>query len=282
MIIRYKGSETISCFAADQIKEASFSLLPKDSRPIFLHIGKKLWITLSNDELNENIFTIARLLNSSIDIVKDKKERISIARIFLKAGTKSLSSTAFDQAFEYLDSGLNLLDEQDCWKTDYKLSQKLHNALAKSSYCIANYSKMNSVIDRILKHTDTPLELVSSYSLKIKYYNDVSKFDDGISTALIILNQLGECINIHQSESVTVAEIEKTKRMFEGFYHDSSPDIKTMEDKHLLSIMVILGNMLHSCYFAKPQLLLIASRKFLLNINYRCFFNISLHVIYIK
>ena len=199
-------------------------------------------------------------------------ERANVAKIFLEAGTKSLTSTAFDQAFKYLDTGLNLLD-QDCWKLYYKLSQSLHDNLATASYCIVNYSKMNLVIDSILKHTTSTLELVPSYSLKIKYYNDTKNYDDAISTALNILDQLGEYINIDQSDSMTATEIAKAKSLFKSIYHGRSSDLQPMEDKLLLSVMMILGNMLHSCFFFKPELLCLASCKYFLKHKLVLYFN---------
>ena len=43
---------------------------------------------------------------------------------------------------------------------------------------------MNLIIDEIIKNTTSTLELVPSYSLKIKHHNDMHKFEDAIYTAL--------------------------------------------------------------------------------------------------
>ena len=104
MIVQHNGSD-IYRFAHSQMQSAACKLLPEDPRHIHLYIGKKLWALCSENDLNENVFVIAKLLHSARDLITDGKERLQVAGLFLLAGNKASASTAFTQAFEYLKAG---------------------------------------------------------------------------------------------------------------------------------------------------------------------------------
>jgi len=96
MIVQYKMSETVYCFSHDQIKEVSYSLLPKDSTKILLYMGLKLWKLLTSEELEENIYTVAKLLCHGIDLVDDQGKRFKMAELFMQAGNKGTWNNSFN------------------------------------------------------------------------------------------------------------------------------------------------------------------------------------------
>ena len=104
MIAQQNGSDRYR-FVHDQIQIAAFKLLPEDPSQIYLHIGKKLWRLYSEKELDENIFLVVHLLHNAIDLITGQDECVRVARLFLEAGEKALTSTAFTQAFGHLESG---------------------------------------------------------------------------------------------------------------------------------------------------------------------------------
>lgn len=102
-----------------------------------------------------------------------------------------MSSTAFTQAFEYLETGIKLLSN-DCWNTPCDLWLELYEAAAKASYCISNYAVMDNIIDSICKHAVSSLHMAQLYSLKIKHFNDNRQFEDAVTTAVHLLDMLDE------------------------------------------------------------------------------------------
>ena len=74
MISQCKGSNTMYHFVHDNIQEAAFSLLPRNPKPLYLCIGKKLLTLFSKEELHENIFVDVHLLHNLIDMVQDQEE----------------------------------------------------------------------------------------------------------------------------------------------------------------------------------------------------------------
>jgi len=253
MIIQSKGSEIMYHFAHDNIQEAAYSLLPDNPEIMLFYIGKKLWTLLAKRELHENIFTVAKFINSGADMVKDKEERSRIVRLFIVAGDKAMKSTAFHQSFEYFEAGRRLLGE-DYWDKYYDLTLELHDKTAKSAYCVSSNEKMNAILDEISKHASSPLHLVKSYSLKIKYYNDGRRFEDAINIAIHFLALLGERIVDGRCESLTTSDVSNLKKILSEMSVEKIIE-KKMVDDNVSSTLMILDDILYSCYFSNPQLL---------------------------
>ena len=87
-------------------------------------------------------------MNTAPAIVNDSKERTKMAELFLKAGEKSNSLTAFKSASIYFANGMKLLKESD-WKENYELSLKLYSVASEVAYCQMNYSLMDEIIEYV-------------------------------------------------------------------------------------------------------------------------------------
>jgi len=131
MIRKYERSDTYYRFVHDKVQEATYSLLPKDPSKLLHYIGQKLCVVLNEEELSENIFIVAKLLYSDIDVVKCERERLYIAELSAKAAEKSMAITAFKDAYKFSTNGIKLLGTC-CWSSQYDLSLKLYYLAAKS------------------------------------------------------------------------------------------------------------------------------------------------------
>ena len=99
------GNSKTYRFAHDLMQMAASSLLPEDPREIFLHINKNLCAVYSHNELDGNIFVVTHLLHNSADLVSDQTEHLKSSELFLQACNEAITSTAFTQAFKYLEAG---------------------------------------------------------------------------------------------------------------------------------------------------------------------------------
>ena len=157
-----------------------------------------------------------------------------------------MSSTAFDKAFCYFESGIDLLGE-DSWGTRYDFCLKLYINAAKSAYCNRNYVRMNEFIEQISKNASSLLDLVTPYILLIRMYNDKRMFQYAISTTISLVDKLGE--TIESDPSIISMQIEETKDLLIGSIKDILKT-KEMKDTRLLSIMETLNAIVYSIYFS--------------------------------
>ena len=142
----------------------------------------------------------------------------------------------------------------DCWELDYNLSLELHNAKAKSAFCLLNDTSLSDCMEAILKNASSVLHTVQIHSLKIKYYSEKLKFQDSLGTAVCILNKIGENIDYSESKAMSYLEAVKGSYLFHTESHHEISEFKEMEDEYKLATMAILHDILPSLYFIKPQL----------------------------
>ena len=99
---------------------------------------------------------------------------------------------------------------------------------------------MNSLISQIFKNANSILDLVIPYLLLIRICSNKRIFSNALRNALIILNKLGENMDLNQSITPSKSEILGTKKIV-GESMDSILELKEMDDIKLLSIMEILN-----------------------------------------
>ena len=211
MITQYKCSNTLYHFTHDNIKEAALSLVPQNDN-ISLYMGIKLLTLLSEEELDRQIFTVANLLLGANRLSYSDSSKV--VELFIQAGERALSLTAFENAFQYFEAGLNLLGA-NCWdNNNYDLTLKLYNNAAKSAFGMQKDAIMNKIIDVVLINATSPIHLTDIYSLKIMRFNEKMQFKDAIGAVMFILNELGEKIDQSMyNHATSTSAIERVKRL---------------------------------------------------------------------
>jgi len=238
IITQYKGSDTIYRFAHDSVQQAAFSLLPNNAKEIFLYIGKKLWRLSSTKDIDEIIFVVANLFHNAVDIIIDQEESSEMANIFLLAGEKAMTCTAFKEAYRYLEIGIKLLGLQS-WESQYALTLKLHDTATKAAFSAGKYVAMIKLVDTIHENVETALHLVNSFILKMKFYDDERNFEATLSTARIILDKLGESLYL---KPLTESDMIRTKSLIIGKSDDEICSMKTMQNDLMIETLRVLDS----------------------------------------
>merc|ERR1719469_385650 len=86
-------------------------------------------------------------------------------------------------------------------------------------------------------------------------------YEDAISTAVRILNKLGEEICLDQNESTIASIILQTKSLANGTSIKKILNMTEMDDDSLLSVMEILNTILFSCYYINPYLAVVVCAR---------------------
>ena len=184
VITQQKMNNSIYKFAHDQIQQAAFfSITKKNDKKIFWSIGQKLLISFPIQELDDNIFVVARLLFHSVSLASDENGRLEIASLLMQAGKKAMPSNALEQSHECFCNGKHLLG-RECWKNHYDLTLELHNLTAKSAFCVSDYATMNVIIEEISQNVASKLHKIQSCSLQIKQCIGKRRFEKAISSGI--------------------------------------------------------------------------------------------------
>jgi len=86
-----------------------------------------------SEQREDKIFDIVNQLNFATSLISDRSEKDELAEFNLIAGNKAKASVAFQPAFNYLQTGINLLGE-NCWLAQYNVSLQLHQEAAEAAY----------------------------------------------------------------------------------------------------------------------------------------------------
>lgn len=241
-------------FVHDQIQQSAYSLIPEYEREqVHLQIGRKLWTSLSPDDLNLNAFLVVNQLRLGAKLVDDCDERIRLALFLLRAGELATASSAFLSAADYLHLGISLLDKRTRWRDHYELTLNLYNAAAEIEYCNGNFITMDGIIDEILLNArakcDKGRALVASiYSLGSR--NELQK---AIDLGLKVLESLGERFPPRPSLVSVVFEMVKTKRMLRRFSNEKILNLHLLRAPQKQAAMRIMNLMFAYCLNGRPM-----------------------------
>jgi len=121
-------------FVHDRIQQAAYSLIADRDQPIVhRQIGQMLLQNTPSEQREDKIFDIVNQLNFATSLISDRSEKDELAEFNLIAGNKAKASVAFQPAFNYLQTGINLLGE-NCWLAQYNVSLQLHQEAAEAAY----------------------------------------------------------------------------------------------------------------------------------------------------
>ncbi len=241
-------------FAHDRIQQAIYSLIPDNKKDeLHLQIGQLLLEEIDEEKKEKYLFDITNHLNAGINLIHDKKERLKLCKLNLQSGIKAKETSAFTLSFEYLKSGIELL-ENDAWKNDYDTTLKLYALAGEIAYLNGDFKKMNDNIKIVLDNATNLLDKVKSYEIRILAYKAENKLLDSINTALEFLEQVGEKFPKNPKMHHVMADLVKTKLKLRGKDNEYLSNLPMMTDENKIAAMRIIADIASSSYWATPTL----------------------------
>ncbi len=120
----------------------------------------------SQDEQEAKIFLIANHLNSGRESIRHPWQQNELAALNLTAGKKAKAAAAYEPAFRYFQSGLELLPE-DAWEQQYELALTLHVEAAEAAYLSGDFQQMEHLTALVLRWAKAPLDRVRAYEVML-------------------------------------------------------------------------------------------------------------------
>lgn len=244
-------------FVHDTIQQSAYSLIPEADRPAFhLEIGRKLWASLSPDDVELNIFLIVHQLSLGMDLMDDEDERYRMALLCLGAGERSTVSSAFQVAASYLNTGISLLAKaKRHWRDQYHISITLFNAAAEVEYCNANHDRTDYLVGQVLLHARCFKDKLQAYTTQIYSVGSRGEFAKAIGIGLKVLKELGYTFPSKVNTFHIVASLMKTRRMLKKNKLDQDIlDLPRMVDGDHLAVARLLNILFNYTNHASPEL----------------------------
>jgi predicted ATPase len=242
-------------FVHDRIQESAYSLIPLHEREqIHLEIGRKLWSSMSEADLDAHAHVVVKQLRLGVRLMTDPAERELLSALLLRAGEMAAKASAHVTAQEYVSLGIELLDARH-WRDQYELSLALFNAASEIEYCLANFERMDALVEVIMGNSRGTKDKIRAQTARIYSLGSRNQLEKAIDVGLETLkNFLGETIPSRPSAVSIVVELWKTKRLLRQHSDASIMSLPAMDEFKTLSSIRIMCLLLMYGVLGRPNL----------------------------
>jgi predicted ATPase len=249
----------------DKIQEAAFTLLSEEELQVLkLRLGKILFEECQPAELERNLFTVANLLSVDREDPESlpRQKPVEVAKLFLRAGVKTIENSAFEQAANYLMKGVALLPS-DHWSANYELSLELYSTAAEADYCGGNFESMREYCNEVIRQKDRPLiDKRRVYNALIDSTGAAVGHPEAIAICRDLLSKLGvkfpkRAVTLHVLGGIV--KVKSTLKKTTS--HELISTLPTMTDESKQWTMFLLNKFVTFAYLVKSDLLPLAIFK---------------------
>ncbi len=258
-------------FLHDRVQQAAYSLILEEHKQLtHLTIGRLLLQTIDKTQQDGRIFEIVNQLNSGIALITSSAERQQYAQLNWQAGRKAKESTAYDSALHYFNQAIQLFVANPKESTGNRDQiYRLYEDAAEAALLNSDFQQMETLIEAVLQRTDSLLEQVKVYEIKLQAYQVQNQQVQAIAVGRNILQKLG----INLPESATSLEIqqevEQTLAALSDHKIATLADLPQMQDENALAAVKIMTSLVPSIHQAAPQLFpLVVCKKVRLSLQY--------------
>jgi PAS domain S-box-containing protein len=249
-------------FVHDRIQQAAYSLIPDYAKQeLHLKIGRLLLQNIPLAEREERIFEIVNQLNFGLDLLDQSSDKKELAELNLTAGRRAKTATAYEPAFNYFQTGLNLLGA-DSWQTDYALTLALYSEAAETAYLTGSFEAMNHLTETILQRAANILDKVKAYEINISARGGQNQAAEAINAALECLEQL---LGLTFPQAPTPADVQQGLQAMmtklAGKNIEDLRDLPLMTDPHSQAAATILSLVGAVAYRTDIRLAILMSLK---------------------
>jgi PAS domain S-box-containing protein len=256
-------------FLHDRVQQAAYALIDKSQKQaVHLQIGRNLLEKSSLEQQSDRLFEIIDHLNQGLELVTARSERTEIARLNLMAGQKAKAATAYEAAFKYFTTGLQLLDTKS-WQSEYNLTLALYSEAAEAAYLQGRFDEMKQLVEVVLDRAKSVIDKVQVYDSRIQRYLSQGNLKSALKTGLEALKLLGIDLIENPSQVDIQRELESTAALIAEREIKDLINLPEMAAPEALAAMSILSNMGSAAFITLPALwILITCKTINLLINY--------------
>ncbi|MBD1844542.1 AAA family ATPase, partial [Cyanobacteria bacterium FACHB-63] len=256
-------------FLHDRVQQAAYALIDESQKQlVHLQIGRNLLEKTSPEQRSDRLFTIVDHLDQGTELVTAQLERTEIARLNLTAGRKAKAATAYEAAFKYFTTGLQLLDTKS-WQSEYDLTLALYSEAAEAAYLQGCFDEMEQLVEVVLARAKTVVDKVQVYDSRIQGYLSQGNLKEALKTGSEALKLLGIDLIENPSQADIQRELESTATLLAQREIENLINLPEMTAPEPLAAMSILASMRSAAFIRSPALfMLITCKAVNLSINY--------------
>jgi predicted ATPase/signal transduction histidine kinase len=167
-------------FSHDRIQQAAYQLTPEiDRKAMHAKIGRLLLERTKTEHLNDILFDVVNHLNIA-DYPEKISDRIHLAELNLRAGTKAKLSSAYESALRYLKTGIELLPSESLWPEFYSLVYNLHLETAEVMSAVSNFKEAEQLFQKAVECANSAYDKGIAYDKYSIFLQSTGRAYDGL------------------------------------------------------------------------------------------------------
>ena len=241
-------------FASESFQSLLYRTIPSsENSHQHLIIGRNLVRNLSQQELEENYYTVLRQFHLGSESITDQSERYSIAALCLRATELAVHNGDFQSASLYVDFGVCLL-RNNCWKDEYELSLALYNACAEIAYSDSKFERVKSLVQSVLENARCFRDTLRARASRIYVLSSQYKIPEAVEESLAVLAELGEPLPPNPKTRQVLFQFMATQRLLKGKTNEIILRMPCMTNSDKIAASQILNLAFPSTYRSRPLL----------------------------
>ncbi|NJL39579.1 MAG: AAA family ATPase, partial [Leptolyngbyaceae cyanobacterium SM1_4_3] len=241
-------------FVHDRVQQVAYSLIPDSTKQAtHLLIGQLLLRDTPAADREQKLFDIVNQLNQGRALITAQLERDELAQLNLQAARKARSSVAYQSAFNYFQTGLDLL-RNDSWQQQYDLTLALCIGACESAYLIGDIEEMKRLAETVLQNSKKLIDKAKIYEIKVEALVSRNQPLEALNTALEVLELLGITFSDEAGESELNEALMETQRLLIGKQPEDLINLPAMTEPTNRIAMRILTHASYPSFIANPTL----------------------------
>ncbi|MBS1992756.1 MAG: AAA family ATPase [Cyanobacteria bacterium SZAS LIN-3] len=233
-------------FLHDRIQQAAYALIPPANRiSEHLRIGRILINQSTEQSIEADLFEIVSQWNLGSSLIESAAEKVELARLNLRAGSKAIRNTAYISAMQYLHAGLSLLDSSEAADRS-ALVFDLKLALAECLWLSGSLTESADQCQKLLASSEGHRERAVVYRLLAELAVCAGDLVASAGHALRGLELLGITASLHPEREEVMLEYEAIWAKIGDRSIDSLHELPLLTQPDMLAAMDILQSLYSS------------------------------------
>jgi len=257
---------SVYSFTHDSLRSAVYNLIPPvEQKLLHKKIGTSMMKKVGVLD-PANVLIAADQMNLCHNYVTlSPHERINIARLQLLAGKHSMSTSSFEAARLYFESGVSLLGNDD-WHSNYSLTLELYEMSALVEFINGNENSdsiLQKRLESIFRFARRFEDAFNANILQIKLLGSRGNYSNAIRKCLDVLSQLGESFPEQIDWTLAESCVAELKNITATLTKDHICQYPKMTDQSKLTAMKFMNLITLYAVAHKPMLMPIVSNRML-------------------
>ncbi|MEO0534038.1 MAG: AAA family ATPase [Cyanobacteria bacterium P01_A01_bin.123] len=248
------STQWIYRFLHDRVHQAAYSLVTADQRAsIHARLGQLLLAQTPDERRSDVIFDVVNQLNAGMAVARTIIDRATLIQLNLEAAQKAKRAAAYDPAFNYTNSGLALITEQD-WDIDYPLTLAIHQEAAEVAYLTGRFEASDGLTQQLLHRAQSHFDSAAAYDIQIRTRIAQKQLADAIAIGLETLKLFSIDLPGTPTQAAVGEALFTTAQLLASRDITDLGNLPQMSDPQALTAMQVMGRMASSAYIVRPNL----------------------------